>query len=87
MIGDLQVQVRSLLAQRSQQQQQQQGHAPGSGGGGSGGDGDGDASGVFALSNVKAKIEEAVGELASMSESDRKERIKALRLRFKDPQL
>lgn len=78
--------MRSLLAQRSQQQQQQ-GHAPGSGGGGSGGDGDGDASGVFALSNVKAKIEEAVGELASMSESDRKERIKALRLRFTNPHL
>jgi len=84
--AELQVQVRSLLAQRSQQQQQQ-GHAPGSGGGGSGGDGDGDASGVFALSNVKAKIEEAVGELASMSESDRKERIKALRLRFTNPHL
>lgn len=68
--AELQVQVRALLVERCKDGQQNSGRD------------EGDSTGVFSLANIKKNIQEAVRELATMSENDKKDRIKALRLRW-----
>ena len=67
--AELQLQLRALLAERSQEGQRERSE-------------DCEESGVFGFQHIRKKIEEAVAEANACEEAERKQKMKDLRLRW-----